>query len=54
VRVQPDVTYLYGGQNLDTLDYFGAAAIGLVMFFLVFVVTIVSFLNERSQGTLER
>ncbi len=24
------------------------------MFFLVFVVTIVSFLNERSQGTLER
>ncbi|HXI95615.1 MAG TPA: ABC transporter permease, partial [Candidatus Acidoferrum sp.] len=28
--------------------------IGLVVFFLVFVVTIVSFLNERSQGTLER
>jgi ABC-2 type transport system permease protein len=25
-----------------------------VVFFLVFVVTIVSFLNERSQGTLER
>ena len=54
VRVQPDVTYLYGGPNLDTLDYFGAAAIGLIVFFLVFVVTIVSFLNERSQGTLER
>jgi len=36
------------------LDYFGAAFIGLVVFFLVFVVTIVSFLNERSQGTLER
>ena len=54
VRVQPKVTYLYGGPNLDTLDYFGAAAIGLIVFFLVFVVTIVSFLNERSQGTLER
>ena len=54
VRVAPDVTYLYGGPNLDTLDYFGAAAIGLIVFFLVFVVTIVSFLNERSQGTLER
>jgi ABC-2 type transport system permease protein len=54
VRVQPDVSYLYGGPNLDTLDYFGAAAIGLIVFFLVFVVTIVSFLNERSQGTLER
>jgi len=54
VRVQPNITYLYGGPNLDTLDYFGAAAIGLIMFFLVFVITIVSFLNERSQGTLER
>jgi ABC-2 type transport system permease protein len=54
LRVQPRVTYLYGGPGFDTLDYFGAAFIGLVVFFLVFVVTIVSFLNERSQGTLER
>ncbi|MEP6751199.1 MAG: ABC transporter permease [Candidatus Dormiibacterota bacterium] len=54
IRFQPSVTYLYGGQNLDQLDYFGAAFIGLILFFLVFVVTIVSFLRERSQGTLER
>ena len=54
LHVQPHVTYLYGGPGFDTLDYFGAAFIGLVVFFLVFVVTIVSFLNERSQGTLER
>jgi ABC-2 type transport system permease protein len=54
LHFQPQVTYLYGGKNLDTLDYFGAAFIGLVVFFLVFVITIVSFLNERSQGTLER
>jgi ABC-2 type transport system permease protein len=54
LHVQPNVTYLYGGPGFDTLDYFGAAFIGLVVFFLVFVVTIVSFLNERSQGTLER
>src|ERR1700688_4335165 len=54
LHVQPSVTYLYGGPGFDTLDYFGAAFIGLVVFFLVFVVTIVSFLNERSQGTLER
>jgi ABC-2 type transport system permease protein len=54
VRFAPTVDYLYGGADLDTLDYFGAAAIGLIVFFLVFVVTIVSFLNERSQGTLER
>jgi ABC-2 type transport system permease protein len=54
IRFEPKVSYLYGGPSLDTLDYFGAAAIGLIVFFLVFVITIVSFLNERSQGTLER
>ena len=50
----PAFSYLYGGPNLDRLDYFGAAFVGLIVFFLVFVITIVSFLNERSQGTLER
>jgi ABC-2 type transport system permease protein len=54
VHFQPQVHYLYGGQGLDRLDYFGAAFIGLIVFFLVFVITIVAFLNERSQGTLER
>ena len=54
VSFQPSVTYLYGGPDYDTLDYFGAAFVGLIVFFLVFVITIVSFLNERSQGTLER
>ncbi len=54
VRFQPRLFYLYGGPNLDELDYFGAAFIGLILFFLVFVITIVSFLRERSQGTLER
>jgi ABC-2 type transport system permease protein len=53
-RFQPKISYLYGGRDLDTLDYFGAAFIGLILFFLVFVITIVSFLRERSQGTLER
>ncbi|MDQ6721198.1 MAG: ABC transporter permease [Candidatus Dormibacteraeota bacterium] len=54
IRFQPKVTYLYGGRDFDQLDYFGAAFIGLIVFFLVFVITIVSFLRERSQGTLER
>ena len=54
VHFQPQIQYLYGGQSLDRLDYFGAAFIGLIVFFLVFVITIVAFLNERSQGTLER
>jgi len=54
VRFETQVSYLHGGANFDTLDYFGAAFIGLVVFFLVFVVTTVAFLRERSQGTLER
>jgi ABC-2 type transport system permease protein len=54
VRLTPKITYLYGGANFDTLDYFGAAFIGLVVFFLVFVITAVAFLRERGQGTLER
>lgn len=53
-KVAPEVIYVFGGSSLDTLDYFGAAFIGLIVFFLIFVITIVSFLNERSQGTLER
>jgi ABC-2 type transport system permease protein len=54
LRFQPQLHYLYGGAGFGTLDYFGAAFMGLVVFFLVFVITIVSFLRERSQGTLER
>ena len=54
VAFQPQIIYLYGSRDYDTLDYFGAAFIGLAVFFLVFVITIVAFLNERSQGTLER
>jgi ABC-2 type transport system permease protein len=54
IHFAPKVEYLYGGPDFDTLDYFGAAFVGLIVFFLVFVITIVSFLNERSQGTLER
>ena len=53
-RVDPTLTYLYGGPSLDTLDYLGGAFVGLVVFFLVFVITCVAFLRERSQGTLER
>jgi ABC-2 type transport system permease protein len=50
----PRVSYLHGGPTLDALDYLGAAFIGVVVFFLVFIVTSVVFLRERTQGTLER
>ncbi|TMC12574.1 MAG: ABC-2 transporter permease [Chloroflexi bacterium] len=53
-HLSPKIFYLHGGSGLDTLDYFGPAFVGLIVFFLVFVVTSVAFLRERSQGTLER
>jgi ABC-2 type transport system permease protein len=53
-RLVPVVTYRYGGPGLDMLDYLGGPFVGLVVFFLVFVVTCVAFLRERTQGTLER
>src|SRR5207247_8758952 len=53
-RLAPSVSYLHGGPSLDTLDYFGGAFVGVVVFFLVFVITCVAFLRERGQGTLER
>ena len=52
--VDVEVRSLYGGDDLDTLDLFGGPFIGLLIFFLVYVVTSVSFLRERSLGTLER
>jgi ABC-2 type transport system permease protein len=53
-RLDVKVTYLHGSDRLDTLDYFGAAFIGIVVFFLVYIITSIAFLRERSQGTLER
>jgi len=47
---RPQVSYLHGGPTLDTLDYFGGAFIGFVVFFLVFVITCVAFLRERWSG----
>lgn len=53
-QLEVEVRSLHGGDDLDTLDLFGGPFIGLLLFFLVYVVTSVSFLRERSMGTLER
>lgn len=45
---------LYGSTSLKPLDYFAPVLIGFFAFFLVFLITCVSFLRERTQGTMER
>lgn len=49
-----DVTYLYGGPEYDLLDYLAPPYLVLIVFFFVFLLTTVTFLRERSQGTAER
>jgi ABC-2 type transport system permease protein len=52
--VKPDITYLYGYENMTAFDNFGPILIGFFVFFFVFLVAGVAFLGERTSGTLER
>lgn len=52
--LQLDVTRLYGSADLKMLDFFAPMFIAYIGFFLIFLLTSVSFLRERTQGTMER
>lgn len=49
-----DITYLYGSSDFTLFDSFGSVLIGFIIFFFVFLVAGISFLQERTTGTLER
>lgn len=51
---KPDITYIYGYENMTSFDNFGPILIGFFVFFFVFLISGVSFLSERTSGTLER
>jgi ABC-2 type transport system permease protein len=48
------VTYLYGGPDYTLLDYLAPVLIAVFAFFFIFLLSTVSFLRERTSGTLER
>jgi ABC-2 type transport system permease protein len=48
------IDYYYGSSSLETLDYYAPVFIAFFVFFIVFLLTSVSFLRERGQGTIER
>ncbi|MFC3748170.1 ABC transporter permease [Paenibacillus sp. GCM10012306] len=52
--IQPKISYLYGSEDMKTIDRFGPIMIGVFIFFFVFLIAGVSFLRERTTGTLER
>jgi ABC-2 type transport system permease protein len=47
-------TYLFAGSEFDAMDYVAPVYIAFLALFFVFLLTCVSFLRERSQGTMER
>jgi len=49
-----DLSYLYGGPEYTQTDALAPLFVGLFAFFFVFLLTSVSFLRERAQGTIER
>jgi ABC-2 type transport system permease protein len=48
------VSYLYGGPNYTLLDYLAPVLIAVFAYFFIFLLSAVSFLRERTSGTLER
>jgi ABC-2 type transport system permease protein len=50
----PVAEYLHGGVGMTTFDSLGPVLIGVFAFFFVFLIAGVSFLKERTSGTLER
>jgi ABC-2 type transport system permease protein len=52
--LQIETERLYGSEDIKALDFFAPMFIAYIAFFLVFLLTCVSFLRERTQGTMER
>ncbi|MBM7648464.1 ABC-2 type transport system permease protein [Bacillus ectoiniformans] len=48
------IEYVYGSKEMGMFDSFGPVLLGFFVFFFVFLVSGVSFLRERTTGTLER
>ena len=52
--VTVQASYMFGGQEYDTMDYVAPVYIAVLAMFFVFLLACVAFLRERSQGTMER
>ena len=48
------ITRYIFGYDLEMIDTIGPAILGLVVFFFTFIIAAISFLRERTQGTLEK
>lgn len=51
---EPSIHYLYNNEDTDLFDQVAPAIMGFFIFFFVFIIAGISFLRERTTGTLER
>lgn len=51
---EPEVERVYGAEDMRTVDYFGPVLIGYLAFFFVLMISGISFLRERTGGTMDR
>jgi ABC-2 type transport system permease protein len=54
ISLKTEIDYLHGSAEMESFDYIGPFLIGFFIFFFVFLIAGVSFLRERTTGTLER
>lgn len=52
--MMPAVEYVYGYEDSSLFNNYGAGFIGFIAFFFTFLVAGISFLQERTTGTLEK
>ncbi|MBE6034857.1 MAG: ABC transporter permease [Clostridiales bacterium] len=52
--LKSDYTYIYGREDLSLFDDFASILMAFLIFFLVFLISGISFLKERTTGTLEK
>ncbi|MEH7443300.1 ABC transporter permease [Bacillus sp. JJ1122] len=53
-QMELNVHYLHGSEDMGQFDYFGPVLLGFFAFFFVFIISGISFLRERTSGTLEK
>lgn len=52
--LKTEINYVYGAGDLGMFDNFGSLLIGFLVFFFTFLIAGISFLQERTTGTLEK
>jgi len=53
-RGSMDITYIYGRTDATAFDSLGYMLLGVLSFFFVFIISGISFVRERTTGTMER